>query len=137
MEVIIPNKDGKASGIVGILDLQVILAQEGPDSWVAQAIQIDYAAGGSSLEDAKTRFEKGFKATLQEHLSSFGNLKHFVVSAPAETWFDLITKFNGQVHLHSEVVVHELLPEMSECDSTFPFDTIKYFSVSRQPAMAH
>ena len=133
MELLTP--DGKTKTL-GVLDLQVILAQDGPDSWVAQAIEIDYAAAGTTLEDAKSRFEKGFKATIHEHMNSFGNLKNFVVSAPGDVWFDLLLKFNGAMHLYSQVEVHDFMPETIGCAEVFPFKAIDYFTVVKSQAQA-
>lgn len=126
------DKNGSdGSALVGILDLQVILAEESPNAWVAQGIEIDYAAGGGSLEEAKSNFEHGIVATVHEHLNTFGSIKQFMCQAPNDAWFDLLLKHDGDIHLYSRVIVHDLVGELTKADkAAFPFDAIKYLSVT-------
>ena len=77
------------TAIIGILGLQVVLAKQ-DSSWVAQGIELDYAAAGTSLDDVKKRFEDGLCETIQEHLDHFGNLDHLMVEAKAAVWLDLL-----------------------------------------------
>jgi len=122
--------EGKALYGVGIFDLQVILAEEAPNSWVAQAMEIDYAAGGTTLEDVQTRFEQGLCATIHEHLTVFGDLDKLVVPALPEFWKHLYKA--GKVHHYSQVSMHEILTKnkaSEECliPTGFPFGKIDYF----------
>lgn len=56
-----------------VTDLHVwIYPQDG--LWNAQAVEIDYAACGSSLADVQRRFETGFLLTVCAHLAKFGTL---------------------------------------------------------------
>lgn len=120
-----PHFDGETGGattaVVGILNLQVILAQESVNSWVAQAIEIDYAAGGESFDDVKAKFESGLCATVDEHLKLFGNLKKLLQPAPSELWLDLIGD-GAHASKYSQWSVHEFVPKKD----AFPFGQITY-----------
>ena len=69
--------------------LQVIVAADG-DGWVAQGIEIDYAAGGDNPADAMNRFAVGLEATAQASLSNHGNLTAFLRPTKIEDWLPLI-----------------------------------------------
>lgn len=53
--------------------LRVVIVRDG-ESWFAQCLDIDYAAGGSTLEEAQNNFEEGLAATVMLHIHKFGNL---------------------------------------------------------------
>jgi len=103
-----------AKAVVGILDLQVILANS-DDVWIAQALEIDYAAEGTTPEEAKKNFEDGLFATIQEHLTVFNTLDNFIKPAPAKLWLSLV-KDNVTALFFSQISIHE-----------FPFKTIHYY----------
>ena len=65
--------------------LRVMLS---PDSggWFAQGLEIDYAACGATIEEAKKNFEHGFCSTIHEHLRLHGTLDHFVKLAGEDAW---------------------------------------------------
>lgn len=65
--------------------LRVLIIPDGK-GWFAQGLEIDYASGGDSLEDAKKRFQVGLEATIHEHLKIFGNLDRLIKTAPEEDW---------------------------------------------------
>ena len=112
---------------VGIWDLQVVLAPAGKH-WMAQAVQIDYAACGDDEEDAKERFEDGLEATLQEHLNIFGNLDAFLEKpAPSRDWLALAEKRKAKSMSFTQVSTHVF--EKKEWAAAFPFDGIRYFTV--------
>ena len=71
--------------------LQVIIAADG-DGWVAQGIEIDYAAGGDSPTDAKERFQIGLEATARASLETNNNLSAFLRPANINTWMPLVVK---------------------------------------------
>jgi hypothetical protein len=118
--------------VVGVLGLQVIIAPDG-NQWVAQAIQIDYAAGGDSEEDAKLRFEMGLEATIHEHLKMFGHLDNLLVPAPAELWRPLFKKKSLQ--RYNQVSVHHYSPLTESCDQ-FPFGGLEFFKASEEGVAA-
>ena len=106
-----------AEATVGILDLQVVLAKDG-DGWVAQGIELDYAACGSSKEDVKARFERGLGATIQAHLNHFGDIDRLIVPA-APPWTQLLPAADQMRYSH--VSHHRFFPPVS-----FPFGKIVY-----------
>lgn len=116
---------------VELLDLQVILAPEA-GMWVAQAIEIDYAATGSTLEDVKERFEDGLAGTVHEHLQAYGNLDSLLKPAPAKDWQDLWRQKGKRLSRFSQTTVHEVMnrPELENVAELFPFDTINYFTTA-------
>ena len=107
-----------AEATVGILDLQVVLAKDG-DGWVAQGIELDYAACGSSKDDVKDRFERGLRATIHVHLNRFGDIERLLTPTPTETWKRLLPA-EGQMR-YSHVSHHQFFPPVS-----FPFGKIVY-----------
>ena len=109
------TKDTQAA-IVG-LRVQVFLVPE-ENLWTAQAIEIDYAASGDSIEEAKQHFEEGLLHTIQAHLTRFGHLDN-LVGAPPEDWRDLL---NERRELYRQVSLHRFVSPES-----FPFDGIDYF----------
>jgi hypothetical protein len=67
--------DGKHR--IAIDGLRVWLFQE-DDQWIAQGIDIDYAASGETVERAKEMFELGFCLTLVENIRRYGSIERFV-----------------------------------------------------------
>ena len=100
--------------LVNVPNLQVVVAPEG-DFWVAQALEIDYAAAGDSPDDAVTRFEAGLESTLKLHKSRRIPLK----SAPPFDW----TKF---LSLEYEADAVRRLEGS-------PFEFIRYFKAKVTP----
>ena len=43
----------------------IVLFSDGPGEWYARGIDIDYIAQGDNREEAKTSFERGWKATVK------------------------------------------------------------------------
>ena len=109
-----------AEATVGILDLQVLLAKDG-DGWVAQGIELDYAACGSSRDDVKDRFERGLCATIQAHLNRFGDIERLLKPTPPATWTRLLPAEDQMRYSH--VSHHRFFPPVSV---SFPFGKIVY-----------
>lgn len=74
---------------VGIADLMVLLAKT-KHGWVAQGVQIDYAAFGDSERDAVDSFVQGLSFSLQSHLERFNELKKMLQPAPTEVLKELM-----------------------------------------------
>jgi hypothetical protein len=108
------------TAMVRIVGLQVVLAKQGKD-WIAQGIELDYVAAGTSQGDVKKRFEDGLTETIQAHLDKFGHLKNLVASTPAEVWMDLL-KSNPKSQTYTSVSIHTFTPPVSD----FPFGSIRY-----------
>lgn len=124
-------ENGPTTVVVGILNLQVILSEEGPNSWIAQAIEIDYAAGGTSQEDVKKRFEQGLCETLQANFQLLGNGEKFLHSkAPAADWLDLLRQPSLKF---SQVSAYSFIPPPNA--EAFPFGKITYYGATHQPSL--
>ena len=63
-----------------------VLVREDADGWIAQGLEIDYAASGISAEDVVERFAKGLAHTLHCHLKTFGTFERVLKSAPEKYW---------------------------------------------------
>jgi hypothetical protein len=77
-----------------------------------------HAAGGTSLDDAKRRFEQGLHATVQAHLERFGTIERLLKTPPAEEWISLVQR--GQNFEFSSTSVHDLR------DKSLPFRHLAY-----------
>jgi hypothetical protein len=77
--------DGSDHHAVAMLNLTVMVTND-EGVWFAQGLEVDYAAQGDSLEEAKKHFEDGLHATIDVNLEKFQSLKHMLVPAPAGVW---------------------------------------------------
>lgn len=111
--------------VVGIFDLQVLVARDGDASWVAQGVEIDYAVCGTSLDDVRKRFELGLNKMIQAHFRKFGDLDRLLQPARLEVWTSLMqSQSPAQEWLYTHVSVHEFIDPQRVND--IPFATIKY-----------
>lgn len=99
-----------ATHLIGIGNLRVMITND-DGSWFAHALEIDYAAQGSSLKDVKRRFERGLVATIDEHLKMYGSIEKLLKPAPRDVWVALVDaakmgRFYSQISVH----VHKALP---------------------------
>jgi len=117
------------AAIVKIIDLQVFLAQE-DDSWIAQAVELDYAACGATEEEARKRFERGLCLTIQEHLDRFNDLTRFIKPAPTQDWIDLATETGAKRRQLTQISVHPLWHPWEKV----PFGQIKYHRMDAEAA---
>lgn len=124
-------EEGKRLIEAELLNLQVILAPEA-GMWVAQAVEIDYAAAGESLEDVRERFEDGLAGTIHEQLKMFGDLDALLTPAPARQWHDLWRQQGKRLTWFGETTLHEVVSrsEMDAVARFFPFDKIAYFTAA-------
>lgn len=105
---------------VGFRNLKVVVVND-EGNWFAQGLDIDYAAQGKSLDEVKQHFQDGFKATIEQHLKIFGNIRKLLKPAPAEVWkefyYDLISAHfeYSHVSIHSGIGGEKL-----------PFDTLEF-----------
>jgi hypothetical protein len=111
---------------VEIAALKVLLIQEG-DHWIAQGLDLDYAAAGTSIQDVKDRFSQGLYHTIDEHLKRNGSLESFIRPAPREVWQ---MYFEMQKQRSLETSVRELEAD-DDCVSITPFRRLAFL----QPAM--
>ncbi len=71
--------------VVGVKSLSVLLCED-DGAWFAQSLEIDYAAAGQTVEEAKENFELGLDATIAEHLKLHGSIKELLKIAPQHAW---------------------------------------------------
>lgn len=65
--------------------LRVLLVQD-DGGWTAQGLEVDYAASGRTLEEAKDHFAKGLTATIVLYLQRFDSVEKLLRVAPDEVW---------------------------------------------------
>lgn len=61
------------------------------DGWMAQGLEIDYAAGGTSVEDVMDRFVDGLAMTLHLNQKNYGTIEKVLKPAPVEYWQKFLT----------------------------------------------
>src|SRR6266404_5178339 len=66
---------------VGIGNLHVLVVPDGK-FWVAQGIEIDYAAQGATIDLAKENFEKGLCLTIEQNLRVHQTIERILTPAP-------------------------------------------------------
>jgi hypothetical protein len=101
-------------------NLRVVLVPDG-GMWFAQGLEIDYAAQGTNIDDAKKCFESGLTSTVEQHLKVYGSISKLLTSAPDEIWKELLFARGAVRHSYSNVTTHQL-----------PFERIDY--IERQCA---
>lgn len=77
--------DGSDHHAVAMLNLTVMITND-DGVWFAQGLEVDYAAQGDSLEEAKRHFEDGLHATINVNLEKYQSLKNMLTPAPAAVW---------------------------------------------------
>ncbi|SRR6266540_3959336 len=118
-------KDGNKH-VVGVKDLHVMLLRDG-DGWLAQGIEIDYAAGGESLDEAKKNFEDGLAMTIKEHLARFGTIDKLLVPAPPASWKEYYESPVDVKALYSTVEAFEFLKRVKGVlTMQFPFGAVRF-----------
>jgi hypothetical protein len=90
---------------VGIRNLRVLLTEEEPGIWVAQGLEIDYAAQGRSAAEVKQRFQDGLRATITEQLKHHRSIKPLLVPASDEVFLEFQAAIEGPV-LYSQISFH-------------------------------
>jgi hypothetical protein len=67
--------------LVALGNLRVLVCKEDGE-WLAQGVEIDYAASGDTISEAQRRFEKGLRATVHLHLTRFQSIEKLLRYAP-------------------------------------------------------
>ena len=121
--------------LVGIGDLRVVIVPDG-DFWFAQGLEIDYAAQGESVKDAKRQFSDGLYATIEEHLQIYGNIENLLNVSPTEVWKEAWLSAGAIPNRYSTFslyhVERQAMPEAMQ--QVLPFQGINYFEVREQAA---
>jgi len=94
--------------LVSIGNLRVMIKPESPDLWVAQGLEIDYCADGTTLTDVQQAFADGLMLTIHENLRVFGSISPVLRAAPGETWHEFLTGAAEQQFTHSQDSVHRI-----------------------------
>ena len=132
--------DGKFH-VVGISALKVVITKDGKN-WFAQGLDVDYAAEGANVEDAKQNFENGLVATIHQYLKAYNEPTKAFKPAPPEVWQEMFygpimgAVLSNQVHnKYYQLSVHSL-----EGNSAFNklawFKSIDYYVEMEQPIAA-
>ncbi len=79
-----PASDG--SWDVEIRHLKVWLYLDEHRYWIAQGLDIGYAASAPTFEDAQKKFSRGLASTLVVNMEKFGTIDPIVRPAPPEVW---------------------------------------------------
>ena len=105
-----------------IVDALHVLIVPDNAQWFARSIEIDYSASGSSVDDVKERFERGFALTVKAHLRKFGNLSKLLNWAP----IDVINEYDQSKHKAriTTVMFCEFMDEVLPV----PFKNVQFFS---------
>lgn len=124
------------SHFVILKDIRVFLVPDG-SGWYAQALDLDYAAGGNSIDEAKENFQIGLAETVREHLKYFGNIAKFLVPAPPEDWKEYLSAPES-LNLYSTIDAFDLVKQAGETieKEDFPFGDIKFLMRHEVPADA-
>jgi hypothetical protein len=100
-----------AHHLVKFRNLRVVIVPDGP-AWFAQGIDLDYAAQGDTVEEAKGNFEKGLGATIDQHLKAYRTISGILKVAEPELLAHLLVDSSAQFNRYSQVsahIVHEAL----------------------------
>jgi len=109
---------GSNSHFVGVGNLRVMLVQDG-ELWFAQAMEIDYAAQGRTLQETQKNFEEGLRLTIHAHLREYQSIEKLLVPAPAETWTEFLKMAAAQRFRYTQVSIHQLGEEFAELKDLF------------------
>ncbi|MDQ3267546.1 MAG: hypothetical protein M3P47_02290 [Pseudomonadota bacterium] len=117
--------------VVGVKSLSVLLCEDG-GAWFAQSLEIDYAAAGQSVEEAKDNFAAGLDATIAEHLKLYGSIDKFLKIAPQHAWDAFYAVDPSALKQKITTVQYHNINTLSDESScfekgvTFPFKEIKF-----------
>lgn len=103
--------------LISIGNLRVMIIND-DGSWFAHALEIDYAAQGSSIKTVKSRFERGLAATIDEHLKMYGSIDKLLKPAPEDVWVELVQAVEMGC-FYSQISVHQI--------KALPFENIQYY----------
>ena len=114
---------GEGGDAVILHGLRVLVSRDG-SGWFAQGLEIDYAAGGDTLEDVQRRFEEGLLATIREHLRTYGDLRRLVRPAPQDEWHRFVIGDGQRYELIGCTTFSK--EELEAIPASWPFTQICY-----------
>jgi len=108
----------ESTHLVGLGNIRVIVFKE-DGAWIAQGLEIDYAASGSSKVDAQKNFEIGLEGTVDLHIKIHQGIENLLKVAPADIW----KGFAGSAaeYQFTQITFHDGL------FAALPFKGIDYF----------
>jgi len=88
----IEHAPGDLGDHVFVKNLHVLITND-ESVWVAQGLELDYAAQGDTLDEVKMAFTDGLFLTINENLKQFGDsgIQKLLVPAPPETWLPYLS----------------------------------------------
>ncbi len=97
-----------------------VLITEEDGFWAAQSLEIDYAAGGTSLDDVKERFINGLTRTMQVYMEQYQSIEKLIKPAPPEYWMAFMKLANkhqlNRSHVHMVEQENEYSSYINEID---------------------
>jgi hypothetical protein len=102
---------------VGIGNIRVILFKE-DGVWIAQGLEIDYAASGSTRKEAQKNFEIGLEGTVDLHIKIHKGIDNLLKVAPEDIWKSLYQK--GTEYRFTQITFHD------DLFKALPFTGIDY-----------
>ena len=126
--------------VVMIDKLRVALVRDG-ETWVAQGLEIDYAAEGNTIDDAKAQFGRGLMLTLRENIRIFGGIEHVLRPVPPDIWHVFMAS-NVLRQTHSQVSAHQVrrlwrtVAVPGEIETAPPIGVIDYYVQKQSAASA-
>ena len=132
-EAIHVHGEGEETHVVGFKSLRVMLL---PDSgqWFAQGLDLDYAASGATVDEAKKNIEDGLSRTVHEHLVLQGNIDKLLKIAPSEAWNEYLHAPPDTLkQTYSAVEVFKIVEKVPTLDdeelpeNILPFDQVLFF----------
>jgi len=112
---------GEERHIVDLGNLRVFIVRDG-QFWFAQGLEIDYAAQGDTIEQAKRNFENGLESTIDLHLRMHGNIEGLLQLAPSEVLQEAVRN-RESIKLFGQVSIHET---GTNSRAALPFGGIDY-----------
>jgi len=128
----VPSPDGKFH-FVGIGALKVVIMNDSAqNTWVAQGLDIDYAAQGTSVENVKENFQNGLIASIDLHLKAYNSFAKLLKPAPNHVWQEMYYgPLFGQVKaLKSYYGISLHLPDQIKKFTAFENIGIEYFELA-------
>ena len=119
---------------MGVKSLRVLILRDG-DSWFAQGLEIDYAACGDTVEEAKKNFSHGLHLTICEHIRIHGTIENLLKIAPMEAWHEFYKAPADAIKQSYTQLTGYKVNECGDADSakdkddvvvSLPFDGIEY-----------
>lgn len=86
--------------------LRVLILPVSEGGFYAQALEVDYAASGSTIEEAQRNFERGLELTVRANLDRHGNIERlFARKTPLVYWEQYASALNQYELIH--VCLHD------------------------------